>query len=383
MTSNDDLMGFLLKMEDKRASDREADRQELREIRVKEREEDKQEMIKVIDKCLGEKVSEAIAPFKDKTDEVVKVQSQMKEQVEMLMDEMKTLKGKLSSHARNEAGPSNSELTMAEVVSAGVGQQNQTVSHQEATGSRFGSQEDELGPVISLGRRTVGLHKIDQADLVRMRQQQYGGAKSEEEEKVLATKEYLQLEMKLSKETIDRMEIERIFSPAKENPQYLYVTFKHVASVAKIFERTRTMRKESRIITYIPKEFHNRFCAIKELEKNLREEEKCKTRIKMGLRDLVLLKKDRAIGTWEFVPIPFNFPPVEFGSQASKTVSGSPVPGRPEQGRGDKRGRVSTGSSNGNYTATVPRVSESEDDSGEQNNDEKDDQKKVDMERDN
>ena len=54
---------------------------------------------------------------------------------------------------------------------------------------------DELGPVIYLGRRTVGLHKIDQADIVRMKQ--YGGAKSEEEEKVLATKEYLQLEIKL------------------------------------------------------------------------------------------------------------------------------------------------------------------------------------------
>jgi hypothetical protein len=33
MTSNDDLMGFLLKMEEKRAIDREAERQELQEIR--------------------------------------------------------------------------------------------------------------------------------------------------------------------------------------------------------------------------------------------------------------------------------------------------------------------------------------------------------------
>ena len=139
----------------------------------------------------------------------------------MLMEEMNILKGKLTSHGTSEAGSSKSEVTMADVVSAGVGQQNQTLSHQEATRRGFGSQEDELGPVISLGRRTVGLHKIDQADLVRMRQEQFGGAKSEKEEKVLATKEYLQMEMKLAKETIDKMEIERIFFPAKENPQYL------------------------------------------------------------------------------------------------------------------------------------------------------------------
>jgi hypothetical protein len=68
MTSNDDLMGFLLKMKEKRAIDREADRQELQDIRVKERKEDKEEMIKVINICIGEKLSEAIAPFKDKTE---------------------------------------------------------------------------------------------------------------------------------------------------------------------------------------------------------------------------------------------------------------------------------------------------------------------------
>ena len=44
MTSNDDLMVFLLKMEEKRASDSETARQELRDIRVKEREYDKHEI---------------------------------------------------------------------------------------------------------------------------------------------------------------------------------------------------------------------------------------------------------------------------------------------------------------------------------------------------
>lgn len=136
------------------------------------------------------------------------------------------------------------------------------------------------------------------------------------------------------------------------------MTFKHVASVTKIFEKTRNMRKDSRIITYIPKQFHTRFCAIKDLDKKLRQEEKCQTRIKMGLRDLQLLKKDRAIGKWEHVPIPANFPPVELGSSTSRTVSGSPAPGRPGQGRGDKRGRESTGSSNGDNTPKARKVSE-------------------------
>ena len=43
------------------------------------------------------------------------------------------------------------------------------------------------------------------------------------------------------------------------------------------------MRKESRILTYIPKEFHSRFEAIRDFGNIIRLEEKCKTRIKMGL----------------------------------------------------------------------------------------------------
>ena len=116
MTSNDDLMSFLLQMEEKRASEREADKQEFREIRVREREEDKQAMIEVIDSSIGEKVAEAVAPFRDKTEEVVQVQAQMKEQVDMLMEEMKTLKGKVDSTV-SEARSTPSGLTMAAVIS--------------------------------------------------------------------------------------------------------------------------------------------------------------------------------------------------------------------------------------------------------------------------
>ena len=93
-------MGFLLKMEDKRANDREADRQEMKEQREKERQEDKEEIVKVIDKCLGEKVLEAIEPFKEKTLAVEKAQCEMKEQVKVIMQEMTSLKEKLSGDVR-------------------------------------------------------------------------------------------------------------------------------------------------------------------------------------------------------------------------------------------------------------------------------------------
>ena len=331
-------MGFLLKMEDKRTKEKE----ELAEIRKTERKEDREEMIKLMDNCLGEKVEEAIAPFKERTEKVEKEQLEMKDQVNMILDEMKLVKERLNG-GRIESGQSSSVVTMAEVIS----RQQDPRPMQQAPTAHAGSsgiQEDERRRIISLSRRTIGLQKIDKYDLARMRQDQFGGAKSEEEEKFLAVKEYLQLEIKLSRKTIDQMEIERIFTPARDNPEWLYVTFRYESSVSKVFEKTRIMRKESRILTYIPKEFRSRFEAIRDLGNIIRLEEKCKTRIKMGYMDLQLHKKDSLIGKWELVPLPAGIPPVEVRGSPGKVESGSPAPGRPGQMRSEKRGRQSTGS---------------------------------------
>ena len=106
------------------------------------------------------------------------------------------------------------------------------------------------------------------------------------------------------------------------------------------------MRKESRIITYIPKEFHSRFIALRDISYKIRHEEECKTRIKMGYMDLHLDKKDKDTGRWNRVRIDIDLPPVELNQSPSKVDSESPPPGRPDQVRQSKRDRESTGSAN-------------------------------------
>ena len=340
MTSNEDLMGFLQKMEEKRTKEQE----ELAEMRKKERQEDREEMVKLMDNCLGEKVLEAMAPFKERTEKVEKVQLEMKEQVSLLMDEMRSVNEKLGK----ESEQSNTVQTMAEVINSGLRQQAERREGQQAAQHVVQcddhARQEEIRSIISLSRRTVGLQKIDKHDLARMRQVQYGSAKSEEEEKLYAVQEFLQLEIKLSETTIKKMEIEKIFAPAaKENPQWLYVTFSEEGSVQKIFEKTRIMRKESRILTYIPKEFHSRFEVIRDLGNVVRFEEKCKTRIKMGFMDLQLHKRDVDSGMWKLVQLPAGLPPVELGVSPRLTDTGSPAPGRPGQERREKRDRESTG----------------------------------------
>ena len=356
MTSNDDLMGFLLKMEDKRARERDADRQEMKELREKERKEDKEEIVKVIDNCLGEKVMEAIEPFKEKTIAVEQAQLEMKEQVNVLIQEMSVLKDKFSGGSE---AVGNVIVTMASVVANSVNVENAASIQQQSQvqpQSVNQNQESEYNRLVSLSRRTMGLHRIDAKDLVRMRQVQYGGARTEEEEKLFAAREYLRLELKIDSDTLNKMQIERVFAPARADPQCLYVTFKYVSSVSRIFERTRNMRKESRILPYFPTKFFSRFEAVSDIGKVLREEESCQTRIKMGLRDIQLFKRDKAGGKWVLVPLKYEeLPPVDLTSSPRRTDSGSPAPGRPCQGRGDKRGRESTGSSTDQLTPKIAR----------------------------
>ena len=373
MTSNEDLMKFLLGMEEKRERDREADKVEMKQIREKERKEDKEEILNAVDKCLGEKVDEAIGPLREKTLAVEKVQLELGGQVNMIIEELRVLKEKLSN--ADTSSSSSNRMSMAAVVSnSSVGERHDVWQHggqvRVQAGAQDRDQDLELQQAISLARRTVGLHRIDAIDLARQRQEKYGGAKNEEEEKYLAVLEFLKLETKIDRSTLGRMEIERIFAPAREDPQCLYVTFKQMTSVTKIFEKTRCMRKESRILFYVPKQFYSRFRGLSEHEYNIRKEEKCQTRIKMGLRDLMLFKRARG-ERWEHVPLPKQLPPVELGTTVSTADSGSPAPGRPGQNNSrDKRGRDSTGSSTDENTPKQQRKESPLEKSLENNRDE-------------
>ena len=336
-------MSFLRNMEEKR----EREEEELAEIRKKEREEDREEILKLMEKSMSEKVVAAVEPLSERTGKVEEAQLEMKDQVNLLMKEVGSLKEKISEvgHSQKQEGSAPEEVVHSACTSLNLR------AFQGTT------QESELAAITSLSRRTVGLQKIDKSDLVRMRQEKFGGAKTEEEEKLLAVREYLELELKISRSTVEKMKIEKIFPPAsaKDDHLWLYVTFESEASVQKIYEKTRIMRKESRILTYIPKEFHNRFGAIREIGDTIRSEEKFKTRIKMGFTDLQLHKKEGSAGKWVKVPLPSGLPPIELGVSPTKSDSGSPAPGRPGQEVREKRSRESFESPTGQANPKAAR----------------------------
>ena len=301
-------------------------------------------------------LSGAISKVSDRQDNMEEEQKAMKTQMVAMQEQLKEIQTLAQVQTGSAVGEkfSNSGRTYAAVTGAAVC--GSTVYKSPGRGAMsdaagHDSTDAKLDEIIDFARRTIGLHKIDSGDLKRMRLDHFGGASNDEEEMELAVKEFLKCELKIGSDEIDDMLIENIFIPAKDkgDPQSLNVTFKSGKSVGRIFEKTRIMRKESRVTNYIPRQFQDRLSALSAFDFNLRADKKYQTRIKMGLKDLELHKKLRGTSKWERVPLPDNLPPVDLDARQPSQVSSSPPPGRPghDYSRDSKRGRESTGSSDG------------------------------------
>ena len=329
--------------------------------RALEREQDKKELQEMISMGVKKEVEISIQPIKEKQAGIESEQETIKKQFSEVLEEVKEIKTQLQSFSLNSGSfpslPKPKALLKEFDAVQEKAPQVQGGHGEEGHGEDL---QEKIRNVISTARRTVGLHRIDSGDLVRMRQEQYGGAKTEAEEKLLAVHEFLKCELKLCSESIDTMEIENIFPPARNDPDCLYVTFKHGSSVARIFERTRCMRKAARILNFIPPEFQERYHDIRDIEYNLRQEENCQTRVKVGLKDLELSTKVRGTGSWMRVPLPPGLAAVDLSRTGAETRSflattESPASGRPGQDRPGKRLRDSPGYPTGQNNSKAAR----------------------------
>ena len=187
----------------------------------------------------------------------------------------------------------------------------------------------ELMEIVSAARRTIGLQCIYPADLHR--QTRLYGARDEAEARILAVKEFLKCEMKVSGEVFDEMKVEKIFPPARENWNTLYIRFASESSVHTLYNYTRHLRSNQRLVPYIQKQFYPRYKAMENLAYTLRHSEmKYKTRVKMGISDLVLYKRMPNESSWIAVKPPPDIPQVILMEDYTDQPE-SPAPGRPDR----------------------------------------------------
>ena len=149
----------------------------------------------------------------------------------------------------------------------------------------------------------------------------------------LAAIEYLRDEMKISVETLLRMEIVRIWKPAKLNQKsfnMIWIEFAHESSVFTCYGNTFRLKPNHRLIMYTPRQFYNRVKHVVNLAYNLRNgDQNLKTRIKFGISDILLLTRPNNFSSWTNVTLN-NLPPIEMNKTQ---ISASPPTGRNRQSK--------------------------------------------------
>ena len=154
------------------------------------------------------------------------------------------------------------------------------------------------------------------------RQFRLNGAKDVDEAQMLAVKEFLRCEMKIKDHVFKEMKIEKIFPPAKDTWDKLYVQFSSQASMNTIFSSAKYLRLDQRLVTYIPKQFYDRYRAIESKAYDLRHsDDRYKTRVKMGSSDLMLYKKKAGEVSWSVHNCTVGLPPVNLDPEVDNIGS--------------------------------------------------------------
>ena len=135
-------------------------------------------------------------------------------------------------------------------------------------------------------------------------------AKDQDEAYIEGLKEFFRQEMRMDQEVFNSLGIKKVFPPAKENWDTLYLAFESETAVNTIFNYAKNLKKDQRLVRYIPKEFYDRYRAMEGDAYLLRHSvKKYKTKVQMGISDLVLYKKESG-GRWSAVPCSEDWPSV-------------------------------------------------------------------------
>ena len=178
------------------------------------------------------------------------------------------------------------------------------------------------------GRKVIGFSPIEPR-MLDIQIQSYG-AKNQEEAMLMEIKSYLKCEMKVRPSDIDTLDIVRIFPPAKENWNVLYVEFGSELQVEKLMTYTRGMVKQDhRVLRWFPKEMYERYRAVESIAYDIRKTLNQKTRVKLGRNDIELHVRELGSRYWRRQTLPDNLPEIDMEPTSRPSLVASPPPGRP------------------------------------------------------
>ena len=283
MASNQEILTFLKANQDALAKEKEDEKK----TRATERQEDREHILKMIKLGIQREVKSAVEVVELRLKEQEKINQKLSKELVLMVRDMELLK----KTVQNQAFPS---FPCPDVVESVQGEVD--VSENS---SAFVADEYLNIPAVS---RTLGFQSIYPADVER--QFRINGASNMDEARLLAFREFAQFEMRVSSGVFDSLVIEKIFPPAKENWDILYVQFASVTSVETFYKFSRHLRKCQRLVPYITKELYPRFRQLQNIAYTLRHSSmKYKTRVRVQNNNIFLFKRKPSESTWTSVQI--------------------------------------------------------------------------------
>ena len=368
--------------ERERRMDEEERKEREEEKRQTERQEDKKEMmaaVKGIKEGVKVEMLEVLKPWQDRTARVEKSTAMLEEELSKMASNLKELREKMeekqevSYAGRVVQGSMPAVLTGANTMPIGGGMTARgggTAARGGGTavlggdtaqaldfagGDQVKEERERIGDLLAGARRGIGLKPIDKrhVEKVMKRLDEVEGETSEEKEeraRLQAVTDFFKYEMRMKSEDMEELAIVKIFPPAKEEWNTLYVELRTWEMARFALSFTTYMRRgtvgEDRVevVKYVPRDLYQRFRAVNALGNKARMESDKRTsfRVTFGREDFVLQLKDRgSLGWGKPLALPADLPPFERHVRAPNGArSPGEAPGRPALTPEQKRKRA-------------------------------------------
>ena len=331
MASNLDILSFLKADKDARVKEKE----EEKVLRAQERQEDMRKISDMIKSGVKEEVMAAIQPIDERLVQQEKVTTGLSSQLINIMKEIEVIKE--TTKTRQEF-PALSEQQTPSLNRQHLGASREVRGQQELRERVHGVSDNtteeqrdysrNVRELCASARRVIGFTPIEPR-MLELQIRSYG-ARNTEEAMLMEIKSYLKCEMKILPSDIEKLDIVRIFPPAKEDWNVLYVEFGNEYHVNKVFTYTKRMVKEDhRVVRWFPKQMYDRYREVEAIAYNIRQTLEHKTRVKVGLQDIELCTRLPDSGIWRRQRLPSNLPSIDLDCTSRPDMSLSPPPGRP------------------------------------------------------
>ena len=267
-----------------------------------ERKEDIGQIAVMIEKGIKTEVQAAIKPLEERIDAQERVNNDLFKQLKLLQDQVNQLRESIPYPQL--ADPVEQHLVRdspnpKKVVMDNIGQQEK--------GSLKRRQD-----LCSKSRKIIGFSPIEPR-MLDIQINSYG-AEDIQEAMLLEVKSYLKCELKILPSTIESLDFLRVFPPAKQNWNVLYVEFGSDEQVETIFSHTKNiLKKDHRVLRWVPKQMYDRYRALESFAYELRQKKGLKTRVKIGKDDFILSTRNpdlSPVSHWTHQVLPKTLPEI-------------------------------------------------------------------------